>query len=77
MTRKQIFNALFWMLLIIGIILVIWKIFGNSPTDLQIILTFMLMLLFKIWSISDELKEFKYEVKTSFHKVKEDLSKSN
>ena len=75
MIRKQILNTLFWILLIIGIILVIWKIFGDSPTDLQIILTFMLMLLFKIWAISDELKEFKYEVKTSFSKVKQDLSK--
>ena len=68
MIRKQILNALFWILLIIGIILVIWKIFGNSPTDLQITLTFILMLLFKIWAISDELKE-------SFSKVKQDLEK--
>jgi len=73
--KKQILNILFWILLIIGIVLILWRIFGNSPTDLSIILTFTLMLMFKMWAIGDELKEFKQEVRFSFNKVKTDFEK--
>ena len=75
--KKQILNILFWILLIIGVILIFWRIFGDSPTDLSIILTFTLMLMFKMWSIGDELKEFKQEVRLSFNKVKTDFENLN
>jgi uncharacterized membrane protein YesL len=74
MKRQDIFNILFWIFLIIGIILLLWRIFGNSPTDLAIILPFILMLLFKMWSMSDNLNSFKHEVKFSFHKVRENIN---
>ena len=73
LTRKDIFNILFWIFLIIGIILLLWRIFGNSPTDLAVILPFILMLLFKMWAMSDSLNDFKHEVRMSFHKVKTDF----
>ena len=75
MEKRKILNILFWITLIVGIILVLWIIFGNSPTELSVIITFMLALLFKIWAISDETKEFKHEVKMSFVKVREDFNK--
>lgn len=74
MTKRKILNILFWIALIVGIILVLWIIFGNSPTELSVIVTFMLALLFKIWAISDETKEFKHEVKMSFVKVRKDFN---
>ena len=74
MKRKNIFNILFWIALIVGIILILWIIFGNSPTELSVVVTFMLALLFKIWSISDETKEFKHEVKMSFVRVRQDFN---
>ena len=74
MKRSQILNLLFWILLIIGIILLVWYIFGNTPTELAITITFILTLMFKMWAISDELKEFKHEVKFSFHRIKEDIN---
>ena len=74
MKRSQILNLLFWILLIIGIILLVWYIFGNTPTELAITLTFILTLMLKMWAISDELKEFKHEVKFSFHRIKEDIN---
>ena len=73
MKRKDILNALFWILLVIGIILVLWRIFGNSPSDLEIILTFILMLMFKLFALGGELKDFKHEVRFSFYKVKKDM----
>lgn len=73
MNKKQIFNILFWVLLIIGIALLIWKIFGESPADFAVMIPFILMLILKMWSISDELKEFKHDVKSSFGKIKIDI----
>ena len=59
--------------MIITIVLILWRIFGNSPTDLSVMISIMMMLLFKIWSVSDNLNGFKYEVKMSFHKVKNEI----
>jgi len=75
MEKRRILDTLFWILLAIVIILILWRIFGNSPTDLAIIIPIFLMLLIKMWSISDDLKDFKHEVKFSFHKVKEEINK--
>ena len=72
--RKDVLNILFWILLIILAILVLWKIFGDSPSELAITLTAILTLLLKLWSISDELKEFKSEVKLSFQKARQDIN---
>jgi hypothetical protein len=77
MRRSDVFNILFWITLIIGIILLLWYIFGNSPTELAIPLTFLLMLMFKMRALSDDLKDFKHETKITFHKVKEDVNNLN
>ncbi len=69
-TRKDIFNVLFWIFLIVSIILILWKIFGNNPSDFSIMVSIMVMFLFKMWAISDDLKDFKHDVKMSFYKVK-------
>lgn len=74
MKRKDILNISFWILLIILVILILWRIFGNSPSDIAIMIASILTVLFKMWAISDELREFKHEVKFSFHKIKEDIS---
>ena len=74
MTRRKILNILFWIALIAVVILILWRIFGNSPSDLSIIIGLGSMILFKIWAISDDFKDFKYEVKSSFTKAKTDIS---
>jgi len=75
MNKRKILNILFWVLLLIVIALILWRIFGNSPTDLQIIIPIMLMFLVKMWTISDEVKELRHEVRMSFSKVKSELEK--
>lgn len=72
MKRKDILNTISWILLIIVIILVLWRILGNSPSDL-LILASLFTILLKMWAISDELKDLKHEVKYSFIKAKEDI----
>jgi len=74
MKRKHILNILFWISFMIVIILILWRIFGNSPSDLLIMIAVLFTILLKMWIISDELKEFKHEVRFSFHKAKEEIS---
>ena len=75
MNKRKILNILFWVLLLIVVALILWRIFGNSPTDLQIIIPIMLMFLVKMWTISDEVKELKHEARMSFSKVKSQMEK--
>lgn len=77
MEKKHILNILFWTALAIVIALILWRIFGNSPSDLSIMISALFAILLKMWAISDELKEFKHEIRFSFHKAKEDISKIN
>lgn len=53
--KMDIRDILFWIFLLLSIILVLWAIFGNSPTEFIAIITLIFTLLLKIWSISDRL----------------------
>ena len=59
--KTDIKDILFWLFLIIGIILLIWSVFGNSPTEFIALVTLMFTLLLKTWSISD--RQIKSEMK--------------
>ena len=37
MNKTQLFNVAAWTFIIIGVILLIWKIFGNSPAEFNIL----------------------------------------
>jgi len=41
MRKIKIWDVLFWMFLVIGIVMVLWRVFGNSPTDLQVVAPFI------------------------------------
>lgn len=51
--KTDIKEILFWIFLIFSLILLIWIIFGKSPTELIFIVTIYLTLLLKMWSMSD------------------------
>lgn len=72
---RKILNIVAWIALIIGVIMIIWKIFGSSPTDLQLIIPFVIFGLVRIWDMGMELKDFKYDVKLSFRKYRGDFNK--
>ena len=71
---RKILNIIAWIALIVGVIMVLWKIFGNSPTDLALISPFVVFGLAKIWGIDNSLRDFKYNVKLSFKKVDNDMN---
>lgn len=82
--KKQILDILFWVALAVGIIMILWKIFGDSPTDLAIITPFIAMALMKIWSNSGAIKDIGHQVKvlsintkSAFEKVREDFEDLN
>ena len=72
---RKILKAIAWIALIIGVIMILWRIFGNSPTDFAVIVPFIIFGFAKILEIDSGLKDFKHEVKLSFTKVKEALDK--
>jgi len=88
MTNKQkskiwnwILNTILVLLLILGIYLFLDRIFGNSPTDFQLILWlsgFFIMALVKgaslIYNFNRELGEFKIKSFHSFDKIKTDVT---
>jgi len=49
----EIKEILFWISLIFSLVLLIWIIFGNTPTELIFLVTIYLTMLLKTWSISD------------------------
>lgn len=78
--KRQILNILAWVALAVGIIMIIWRIFGDSPTDLAIITPFIAIILIKIWSNSDRIRDIGYQIKlssintkSSFDKIKIDI----
>jgi len=74
-------NVLFWISLVVAMVLLIWNVFGSSPSEFIAIAAIIFMLVLKVWSVSD--KQIKLEgkfnslqlnIKHSFSKIKEDLS---
>ena len=71
--RVNIKEVLFWVFLIISIILVLWMILGDSPSEFIVFVSVIAMMFMKISSISD--KQVKTEIKTrnGFSRMKEDI----
>ncbi len=82
--KRKILNIIFWIALIVGIIMVLWRIFGDSPTDLAIITPFIVMLISKMWDMNEAIIEVGHQVKilsmntkSAFEKVKQDFENLN
>jgi len=70
-------EILFWIFLALGIILLVWNIFGNSPTEFIAIVSLIFTILLKLWSVSD--RQIKSEMrfislKKSFIKLAKDFT---
>jgi len=80
--KRKILDAIAWIALVVGIIMILWRVFGNSPTDLAVISPFIVLGLVKIWSNNNTIKDVGYQVKllsnntkSSFEKVRGDMSR--
>jgi len=72
--KIDIKEALFWIFLIIAVTLLLWSVFGNSPTELITIISVLFMITLKIWSVSDKQIKSDLNVKNSFDEIKEDIN---
>ena len=69
-------DILFWITLILGLILVIWNVFGNSPTEFIALATLIVAVLFQVWRTSDRqirLEERFNYMGRDFKKLSEDF----
>tara|TARA_Y100000310_G_C20422065_1_gene687142 strand:+ start:257 stop:565 length:309 start_codon:yes stop_codon:yes gene_type:complete len=71
---------LFWIFSVLAIGILIWIIFGDSPTEVLGIITILMMVILKIWNISDRQLnlDMKFNVsqeniKNSFNNMKKDI----
>jgi len=46
-------EVLFWLFLFISVVLLIWILVGDSPSELIFIVTIFISLFLKVWSVSD------------------------
>jgi len=53
--RPSTLETIALIMFIIGIALFAWKIFGNSPTDLAVLIPFLLTIILKVWSTDTRL----------------------
>ena len=73
--KRQILDTIAWIALIVGIVMVLWKIFGNSPSGLEVIIPFIVLALMKIWSNNNRIWELEIKMKNSFEKVRGDTKR--
>jgi len=68
-------NILFWMFLVLSIILLIWHVFGSTPSEFITIITIIFTVLIKMWSISDRQIRLEMRFNTSEDKIKDSFVK--
>ncbi len=54
-------DILFWIFLLLGIGLLLWNVFGNSPEEFIATVTLIFAVLLKTWSVSD--RQIRLEMK--------------
>ena len=66
-------EVLFWIFLVLSIVFLIWRVFGNTPTELITFITIIFMVVLKLWSVSDRQIKHEIKVKNSFSKMRQDM----
>ena len=79
--KLNIKEIIFWISLILAIVLLLWNVFGNSPSEFIAMVAIILMVAIKVWAISDKqlvsgikLNALEENIKDSFTKTREDMN---
>ncbi len=67
-------NVLAWIFLLIAVVLVLWLIFGDSPTELAVFSVVAGFVLVKMWDMSERQIELEMRAKNGFNNMGEDMS---
>ena len=73
MNKIKVLDILFWVFLVIGVVMVLWRVFGNSPTDLQVVVPFVIMGLVKVWNVNERQIKLEMGTKNGFSRIKQDF----
>lgn len=63
MKTSDVFNIVAWVLIILAVVFVIWKLIGGSPTEFSVLIALVTGVLFKTMSMSSDLSALKERVK--------------
>jgi hypothetical protein len=63
MKANNLANLIAWTLIILGVVFILWKLIGGSPTEFSILITLISGILFKIMAFSSDLLTVKKKVK--------------
>jgi len=73
-------EILFWIFLIFGMGLLIWNVFGNSPSEFITLISVILIIVIKMRSISDrqmilgmKFNSLAFNIKDSFNNIRKDI----
>lgn len=59
MNKTQLLNIIAWIFIIIGMILLIWRVFGSSPSEYNVLIALTIGLLFKVMAIDSSLSSLR------------------
>lgn len=63
MKISDVFNIIAWVLIILAVVFIIWKLIGGSPTEFSILIALVTGILFKMMGMSSDLSALKEKVK--------------
>jgi len=67
--KMDLKEILFWIFLVFSLILIIWYVFGNSPTEFIALTGLIFTVLLKTWSVSDKI----IKLETKFNHLAQDF----
>jgi len=73
--KVKILNTFFWIFLVIGLVLLIWRIVGNSPTDYQVYGALFVALLIKVWTVGEDFSGLKGKLSSDIPEIKNKITK--
>ena len=74
--KQNIANIISWILLLLGVIFLVWKILGGSPTEFSIIMTFQAGIIFNLMSVNNKvsrLEEKTNNIDSKFNSLSKDF----
>jgi len=71
---KNFTDILFWIFTILSLILVLWLVFGNSPTELFVSSAVLVAIFMKILSMSEKQVRLEMRTKNGFSNMKSDIN---
>lgn len=72
--KINIKDLLFWIFLVLALALLLWNVFGNSPTEFITIISIIFMVVLKLWSVNDQQIKTDMNIKNSFNMIRGEIS---